>query len=188
MVLVDVTVFLDAWCFSGGSAHGFGWALALVFGILGGFSVLLLVAVANQKTGGNAILRLVCFRGPGSFVRLQLDNLGMKWPRYDTNVSFDDRNMNFETTCLDDVKNMMMWSREKFWKGIRTDFVRKKCVARAAKVVKTKNGRRSTNTWLLHGYGMELRRPKFNTRWIGYVTKVQLTGYTNAKHTHKHRV
>ena len=32
--------------------------------------------------------------GPGSFARLQLEDLEVKWPRYDIIVSLDNRNMN----------------------------------------------------------------------------------------------
>ena len=35
-------------------------------------------------------------KGPGRSGRLQPDDVGLKWPRYDVRVSPDNRNMNFE--------------------------------------------------------------------------------------------
>ena len=44
-------------------------------------------------------------KGPaGSSVRLQLEDVGMKWPRYDVIVAPDSRNMNLKETCPDDLK------------------------------------------------------------------------------------
>ena len=37
-------------------------------------------------------------------MRLQLVDLGMEWPRYDTIRSLDDRNMNLKETCPGLVK------------------------------------------------------------------------------------
>ena len=54
---------------------------------------------------------------PTSSVRLQLENLGKKWPRYGPIVSPDNRNTNLRDTCLDDVKNMsIMWWKGMCWK------------------------------------------------------------------------
>ena len=43
-------------------------------------------------------------RGPGSSVRPQLGDPGMKWPRHYTIMSPDNRKLNLELTCLDDMK------------------------------------------------------------------------------------
>ena len=49
-------------------------------------------------------------RGPGSSVGLLQE--------YDTIMSPDNRRMNLNETCLDDVKKkMIMWSEDKFWKA-----------------------------------------------------------------------
>ena len=50
-------------------------------------------------------------------MRLQLENLGMKWPRCDTIVSPDNRNMSLKESCPDGVRKMLIkWSKEKFWR------------------------------------------------------------------------
>ena len=50
-------------------------------------------------------------RCSGSFV--------MKWLRYDTIASTDNRNMNFNETCLDDVKKMMIIRSIEKWRETR---------------------------------------------------------------------
>ena len=47
------------------------------------------------------------WRGSGSSVRPQLEDLWMKWPRYDTIMSPDNRKINSEDTCLEGVKEIM---------------------------------------------------------------------------------
>ena len=55
-------------------------------------------------------------RGPGSSVRLYLDDLGLQWPRYDTIMSPDNQGVNLKETCPDDVKRMLtIWSKGIFW-------------------------------------------------------------------------
>ena len=47
-------------------------------------------------------------KGPWSSVRLQLDDLETEWPGYDVKVSPDNRHMNLNETCPDDVKHMII--------------------------------------------------------------------------------
>ena len=66
------------------------------------------------------MVRKVCWktcRGQDVSVRLQFEDFGVNWPRYDTILSPDNRNMNLKETCPDDVENMtFIWSNEKIWR------------------------------------------------------------------------
>ena len=62
------------------------------------------------------ICKYTRLQSPGSSVRLQVEDLGMQWPRYDTLKSPDNRNMNLEHTCVDDVWRVMIsCSKDEFW-------------------------------------------------------------------------
>ena len=50
----------------------------------------------------------------GSSVRSQMEDLGMKRPRYDSIKSPDNRSVNIQETCPDDVKKMLIiWSLDR---------------------------------------------------------------------------
>ena len=62
----------------------------------------------------------------------------MNWLRYDTMLSPDNRSMNLKTTCMDDVKKMLiMWPA-----STEVTFV---------KGTPLKSGRRSIRAWLFSG-------------------------------------
>ena len=49
---------------------------------------------------------------PGCSVKLRLQDWGMNWPRYDTILSPDNRNMNLTEMCVDDVNVDHVASRD----------------------------------------------------------------------------
>ena len=58
---------------------------------------------------------------PRSSVRLQLEDLDVKCPRCCVVVSLDNRNMNVQETCADDVKKFMItWLKREVLESLKT--------------------------------------------------------------------
>ena len=116
-------------------------------------------------------------RGPGSLVRLQLEDFGMKCPRYDRTALPDNRNMNPHRNaprrCQGDVDHWVKGEvSKKLSRKTRRLRVKDRLIGRTTQsgLVKKRpltSGYRSTNRCLSRGWPVELGHTKKATDGFG---------------------